>query len=117
MVTDGLVVVFERHVRRGISALTAIGYTPRTFIHLVEEHGAVGATRRLVLDPAPSYGLWRLMELGQIGRSVELATLFPWYEPLFDDVVRDAAWRKLELLGVDVPAVVALGEDPLLAGA
>jgi hypothetical protein len=114
MVTEQLVDMFERDVRRGVAASVDVGYDPKVFVRLVAEYGAVGATRRLVLDPTPSYGLWRLKEMGKLALSVEIATLLPWYEPLFDEAVRDAAWRKLELLGVDVPAEIGKVESPLV---
>ena len=114
MVTEQLVAMFERDVRLGVATLAGIGYDAKVFVRMVAEFGAVGATRRLVLDPTPSYGLWRLKEMGRLSHSVEMAALLPWYEPLFDEAVRDAAWRKLELLGVDVRAEVAKVESPLV---
>ena len=114
MVTEQLVAMFERDVRLGVDTLVEIGYDPAAFERVIEEYGAVGVTRRVVLDPTPSFGLWRLKERGRLAHSVEIFTLLPWYAPLFDDAVRDAAWRKLELLGVDVRAEVAKVESPLV---
>ncbi|WP_156754811.1 hypothetical protein [Actinokineospora pegani] len=115
METDEQVVAnFELHVRRHIAALQALGHPANVFTAMVADYGAVGATRRLILDPAPSYGLWRLAETGNLSLSVELATLLPAYRPLFDDAVRDAAWRKLELLGVKVPDEIADADRALV---
>ncbi|WP_035280682.1 hypothetical protein [Actinokineospora spheciospongiae] len=114
MVTEQLVAMFERDVRLGVDTLVEIGYDPTAFEWMIEEFGAVGATRRVVLDPTPSFGLWRLKDRGLLAHSVEISTLLPWYAPLFDEAVRDAAWRKLELLGVDVRAEVAKVGSPLV---
>ncbi|WP_143139020.1 hypothetical protein [Lentzea waywayandensis] len=69
---------------------------------MLTDHGAVEAARRLVLDPKPTYGLWRLQELDRLDASVEMWVLLPWYEPLFDQSIREQAERKLRLLDVDV---------------
>jgi len=68
--------------------------------------GPVEAVRRLVLDPTPTYGLWRLQKLNRLDASAEMWVLVPWYESLFTQEVRDQAERKLRLLGVDVDAEV-----------
>ncbi|WP_424184331.1 hypothetical protein ACOBQX_20760 [Actinokineospora sp. G85] len=115
METDEQVVAdFELHVRRYTAALRALGHPANVFAAMVADYGAVGATRRLVLDPAPSYGLWRLKETGNLSLSVELAALLPAYHPLFDDAVRAAAWHKLELLGVKVADEVADADRALV---
>ena len=68
----------------------------------MDRDGAVQAATSLILDRVPSYGLWRLKELGRLDLSVEMWSLLRWYEPLFAPAVRDAARRKLRLLEVDV---------------
>ncbi|MBY8850519.1 hypothetical protein [Saccharothrix longispora] len=98
---------FAGDMARGIAELARLGYDAKVFQGMVADHGAVDAARRLVLDPRPSYGLWRLKELRRLDSSVEMWVLLPWYEPLFADVVREAAERKLRLLDVDVAAELA----------
>jgi hypothetical protein len=104
--TDALAKRFGADMARGIDAL-ADRYNPTLFRRMVAEHGPVEAARRLVLDPKPSYGLWRLQELGRLDLSVEMWVQLPWYEPLFEPEVREQARRKLEMLNVDVPAELA----------
>jgi hypothetical protein len=44
-----------------------------------------------------------LKELGRLDMNVEIWVLLPWYEPLFDQRIREKATSKLDLLGVDLP--------------
>jgi hypothetical protein len=93
---------FSRDMNRGVAELAQLGYPAHFFKKMLAEHGAVEAARRLVNDPKPSYGLWRLQELNRLNASVEMWVLLPWFEPLFDQETRDRAERKLRLLDVDV---------------
>ncbi|MEU4807188.1 hypothetical protein [Actinosynnema sp. NPDC023587] len=93
---------FSRDMANGVAELARLGYPARIFHRMLAELGAVEAARRLVLDPKPSYGLWRLRDLHRLDASVEMWVLLPWYELLFDDSVREQAARKLRLLDVDV---------------
>jgi len=94
--------LFGADMRRGIAELARRGYDATLFRRMIGEHGPVEAARRLVLDPAPSYGLWRLQQLGRLDMSVEMWVLLPDYEPLFSMEVREQAERKLRALRVDV---------------
>ncbi|MEU4444562.1 hypothetical protein AB0K14_12330 [Actinosynnema sp. NPDC050801] len=98
---------FHQDMARGVVELARLGYDATVFRGMLVEHGAVEAARRLVLDPQPSYGLWRLKELRRLDTSVEMWVLLPWYEPLFGPEVREQAERKLRLLDVDVDAELA----------
>jgi hypothetical protein len=89
-------------MKRGVAELSRLGYDATLFQRMLAEHGPVEAVRRLVLDPQPSYGLWRLQQLKRLDASAEMWVLLPWYESLFAQEVRDQAERKLRLLGVDV---------------
>ncbi len=102
-----LVTRFGADMRRGIAQLSTLGYDATYFRRMLGEHGPVEAARRLVLDPVPSYGLWRLKELGRLDMSVEMWVLLPWYEPLFSPRVREQAEKKLAALGVDVAGELA----------
>lgn len=99
---DQLVRRFTRDVYQGIETLTRLGYAPTQFKIMVDREGAVRAATMLILDRVPSYGLWRLKELGRLDMSVEMWALLPWYATLFEQSVRDHAERKLRLLDVDV---------------
>src|SRR4051794_7434348 len=93
---------FSKDMINGIAELTRLGYPATIFQRMLADHGPVEAARRLVLDPQPSYGLWRLRELHRLDASVEMWVLLPWYEELFDEGVREQVERKLRLLEVDV---------------
>lgn len=95
---------FAEDMRLGVHELARQGYDAKLFIHMLAEHGAQEAARRLVSAPVPSYGLWRLKELDKLDMSVEMWVLLPWFQPLFEEHVRDVAVQKLQLLGIDVPA-------------
>lgn len=95
---------FANDLLRGVRQLTRLGYPATIFARMLAEHEPDEVARRLVLDRVPSYGLWRLKELGRLDMSVEMWVLLPWYEPLFDQEIREKATSKLDLLGVDVPA-------------
>jgi hypothetical protein len=98
---------FGADMRRGIAELARQGYDATYFKRMLGEHGPVEAARRLVSDPTPSYGLWRLHEMGRLDTSVEMWVLLPWYEPLFTPEVRTSAQEKLRALGIDVTAELA----------
>ena len=102
-----LTIRFGADMRRGIAELSQLGYNATYFSKMLGDHGPVEAARRLVLDPTPSYGLWRLKELNHLDMSVEMWVLLPWYEPLFSPQVREQAERKLTALGVDVAVELA----------
>jgi hypothetical protein len=94
---------FARDMISGVRTLARLGYDASIFTRMLVDHDADEVARRLVLDRIPSYGLWRLKELGKLDMSVEMWVQLPWYEPLFHEDIREKAARKLDLLGVDVP--------------
>ncbi|MDX8035286.1 hypothetical protein SK803_34185 [Lentzea sp. BCCO 10_0856] len=93
---------FSGDMARGVAELARLGYDATLFSRMLNDHGAVEAARRLVNDPKPSYGLWKLQTMNRLDTSVEMWVLLPWYERLFDQEIRDRAERKLRLLEVDV---------------
>lgn len=105
--TAALTKRFGADMRRGIAELSHQGYDASYFRRMLGDHGPVEAARRLVLDPTPSYGLWKLQQLGRLDTSVEMWVLLPWYEPLFAPEVRVQAETKLRALGVDVTTELA----------
>jgi hypothetical protein len=94
---------FARDMERGVAELTRLGYNAHYFHQMLRDHPADEVARRLVLAKQPSYGLWRLKELGRLDMSAEMWVLLPWYEELFDATIRHEAENKLRLLNVDVP--------------
>jgi hypothetical protein len=95
--------MFARDMLGGVRELAKLGYDASIFTRMLADHAADEVARQLVLNRIPSYGLWRLKELGRLDMSVEMWVLLPWYEPLFDEDIREKAAKKLDLLGVDVP--------------
>lgn len=93
---------FASDMHRGVRELARLGYHAHLFHQMLLDYSADEAARRLVLARDPSYGLWRLKELKKLDMSVEMWVLLPWYQPLFDEDVRDKARTKLRLLDVDV---------------
>lgn len=94
---------FARDMERGVAELARLGYNAHYFHQMLRDHPADEVARRLVLAKQPSYGLWRLKELGRLDMSIEMWVLLPWYAPLFHPDVRHEAEKKLRLLDVDVP--------------
>jgi hypothetical protein len=73
-------------------------YNPTEFRAMVDRHGAVDATRRLLADPRhTSYGFQRLWELKALDTSVELTACLPWFRELFTRTELDEAERRLVL--------------------
>jgi hypothetical protein len=93
---------FGQDMKRGVAELSRLGYDATLFQRMLADHGPVEAVRRLVLDPKPSYGLWRLQQLNRLDASAEMWVLLPWYERLFTQEVRELAKRKLRLLDIDI---------------
>lgn len=93
---------FTSDMLRGADELSRLRYDAKLFVRMISDHGAVEAARRLILAQDFSSGLWRLQTMGKLQMSVEMWVLLPWYEPLFDQAIRDQAERKLQLLLVDV---------------
>lgn len=93
---------FQRDMERSAEELARLGYDANNFNRMLSLHGAVDAARRLVLDSKATTGLWQLTQIERLDTAVEMWVLLPWYEPLFDQTIRDRARRKLRQLDVDV---------------
>ena len=94
---DELAARFQAHVLADVRRLKARGYHPTLYIAMIEQHGAVGAARRLLADPRhSSYGFEKLWEMGELARSIEFGVCLPWFEPLFEpDEVAEARQRLI----------------------
>jgi len=88
---------FERHVLAEVGRLQN-RYNPTEFRAMVQRHGAVQATKRLLAQKHhTSYGFERLWELGELGASVEFAVCLPWFAELFGPEEIAEAERRLIL--------------------
>ena len=88
---------FRQHVMAGLAHLPG-RYDPKLFRAMVDQHGAVGAAKRLLADPRrTSYGFKRLWELNALDASVEYAVCLPWFQPLFTASEIEEAERRLIL--------------------
>jgi hypothetical protein len=75
------------------------GYRATYFLRMVEEHGGVEASRRLLSSASPGGGLARLWELKRLDLSVEASVLLPEYQALFTDDERKIARERLSAYG------------------
>jgi hypothetical protein len=82
-------------------------YRAERFLHLVTMHGGVAPTREALGMAEPPGGFHRLRALGLLERTVEAYVLRPEYAPLFDQMEREVARRRLEEYGFDVDAYLA----------
>lgn len=100
---------FDAHVRAEVNRLKG-RYNPTQFLAMISEHGSVGATKRLLVDPRhTSYGFQRLWEMNKLDSSVEFAACLPWFRPLFTDhELREAEQR---LIAHNFPLPQRLAEE------
>ena len=86
---------FDRAVLASIdTCLEQLRYNPRYFRVMVNQYGAVGATRRLLRAPAVSDGFVKLWQLGRLDLTAEALVADPRFSRLFDDdEVRTARLR------------------------
>lgn len=100
-------------VRLGTARLKKeIGYNPAYFNRMVAEHGAVEASRRLIMADTVSDGFTKLWEHRRLGMSVEALALLPWYTSLFDNTVVSKARRRLEAHDFDVDEYLQTVDTP-----
>ncbi|WP_435589422.1 hypothetical protein [Micromonospora chalcea] len=97
---------FTAELHQGVDTLAALGYPAKRFQLMLREYKGVETARKLVLSNNLSDGLWRLKQMGKLDMSVEMWVLLPWYEELFDEAVRDRAYRKLRAMDFDVDAEI-----------
>ena len=91
-----LAAAFQESIRQ----CQGFGYMPRYFVRMLEEHGAVGAARRLLRQEQVSEGFSRLWEEGRLDLTLEAIVLQPQFEGLFTASERRTAQRRLDKLGV-----------------
>jgi hypothetical protein len=99
---------FDRAVLAVVGRCVAeLRYNPRYFRVMIGQHGALGATRRLLAAPAVSDGFVKLWENDRLDLTAEALVLEPRFADLFTDEERETAHRRLEdfgYRGVPVPS-------------
>lgn len=87
---------FERAVLEIIERCRVeLHYNPRYFKVMVNQHGAVGATRKLLHAPAVSDGFVSLWERNRLDLVVESLVVNGRFAHLFDDQERETARKRL----------------------
>jgi len=79
-----------------------IGYRATQFIHMVNDNGGV-ETAHLLLAKDPTDGFTNLWERKRLDLSVEALVLKPKFVPLFDEVERENARKRLAEYGYKAP--------------
>ena len=74
-------------------------YNPRYFRVMISQHGALGATRKLLAAPAVSDGFVKLWENDRLDLTAEALVLDERFVVLFTDEERETARRRLEDFG------------------
>lgn len=104
---------FQAEIRIGTERLKQdIAYNPTFFIQMVAEHGAVEASRRLIVSDTVSDGFTKLWEHGRLAMSVEALAILPWYADLFAPEVVVRARRRLEDHRFPVAPYLAAARTP-----
>ena len=88
---------FEREVLEDCRFLSREHrYTPTYYMKMVQEHGAVKATKILLASKQPAEGFVKLWDLKQLELSVEAKALKRIYQPLFSHEELRAARKRLD---------------------
>lgn len=97
---------FDRAVLEIIERCRAeLRYNPRYFRVMITQHGALGATRRLLSAPAVSDGFVSLWERERLDLTVETLVVAPRFAHLFTEEERTIAEKRLAEFGyVATPA-------------
>lgn len=88
--------LFEAHLRSCIDVCHQLDYHPGYFERMLNEHGGVGAAKRLMVpnDREGQTGFQRIMGLGRPDLTVEHAMLEPNFSSLFTaQELTLARWR------------------------
>jgi uncharacterized protein YqjF (DUF2071 family) len=91
----GLAADYHRMTELAINVARRLGYTPRYWMRMVRERGAVEATIRIVRKWSGRRDFGRLEEIGRVDLSAEYAVLDPRWDGLFPDDVRRIAWKRV----------------------
>lgn len=86
---------FEAASRDAVEECRTLDYQPTVWISMMNEMGATGAARKIVVSGDIQSGFERLVHLGRLDLTIEFAVLCPKWDSLFDQPVREAAWWRL----------------------
>ena len=91
---------FERAVHTGMDrCMKELKYNPRYFRVMISQHGALGATQRLLSAPAVSDGFVKLWENQRLDLTAEALVLDARFADLFTDAERKVARARLDDFG------------------
>lgn len=91
---------FDRAVQALVDrCVKELRYNPRYFRVMISQHGALGATRRLLTAPAVSDGFVKLWENDRLDLTAEALVLEDRFAVLFTDDEQAIARRRLEDFG------------------
>ena len=88
---------FERELNERIRKIIKEVYKPLTFIQMIDKHGAIEATLRVVEDEKQTEGFTRLLMENRVDLAVENMVVDPKYQPLFSDKAIFNSRRRLEM--------------------
>jgi hypothetical protein len=74
-------------------------YYATYFKQMIDQHGGLGAAKRLLEKEEIQEGLIKLWELGQLGKSMEALVVQERFQPLFSQAEINEARRRLTELG------------------
>ncbi len=77
-------------------AAAELGYRPTYFLRMANEHGGLGAAKRLLNADESQEGLTKLWELGRLDISVEAHVLEERWETLFSYEEKQKARERLK---------------------
>lgn len=92
---------FETECLNAIATCRDLGYVPTAWQGMINSLGAVEAARRLVVSGDIQSGFTRLVHMGRLDLTVEMAVLHPRWDAIFggDRAVREAAWWRVAQAG------------------
>ena len=82
-----------------LRAKSEVGYNATYFVQMLSELGPLETARRLVTSTQPSQGFTALWERHRLDLTVEARMLERRFHPLFTDLEREAARRRLDAYG------------------
>ena len=89
---------FDQYVVGDVDYLKRRGYNPAFFLGMIRRRGSAVTVAKLLLSSSrrTTYGFEWLWEMGELGHSIEFASLLPWFSALFtDDELNEARSRLI----------------------
>ncbi|KQC31717.1 hypothetical protein AAY42_10315 [Flagellimonas eckloniae] len=84
-------------MKEQISKIIKEVYKPLTFIQMVDKHGAIEATKRVVEDEKQTEGFTRLLMEGRADLAVENMVIDPKFKSLFTEKAIYNSRKRLEM--------------------